>query len=130
MSIRAAVVAACAIVSATVLTGIFSTASGLTPLQSGTSAATAATGADARLAPAAAVSAVRRCPAASYGAHYYAPGQGKTVALTFDDGPGRTTAAVLRVLPRWRAARGPPTGSTGSYGWPSMKAARSAIPSC
>ena len=54
------------------------------------------------LASAVAVSAVRRCPAASYGAHFYAPGKGKTVALTFDDGPGRTTAAVLRVLARYR----------------------------
>lgn len=44
----------------------------------------------------------RRCPRASYGAHFYAPGHGKTVALTFDDGPGRSTAAVLRVLARYR----------------------------
>ena len=101
MSIRHAVVATCVIVSATVLSGIFSTASGLAPLQPETSAATPATGADARLASVA-VSAVRRCPAASYGAHSYAPGKGKTVALTFDDGPGRTTAAVLRVLARYR----------------------------
>ena len=98
MSVRHAVVAACAIVSAIVLSGICS----LSPLRAGTSAAAAAaTGADARLASAA-VSAVRRCPAASYGAHSYAPGRGKTVALTFDDGPGRTTAAVLRVLARYR----------------------------
>ena len=101
MSIRHAVIAACAIVSATVLSGIFSTASGLASPQPETSAATAVTGVDARLASAA-VSAVRRCPAASYGAHSYAPGRGKTVALTFDDGPGRTTAAVLRVLARYR----------------------------
>lgn len=98
MSIRHAVAAACAIVSAMVLIGICS----LVPLRPGTSAAaTAATGAEARLASAAA-SAVRRCPAASYGVHSHAPGQGKTVALTFDDGPGRTTAAVLRVLARYR----------------------------
>jgi len=98
MSIRHAVAAACAIVSAMVLIGICS----LVPLRPGTSAAaTAATGAEARLASAAA-SAVRKCPAVSYGVHSHAPGQGKTVALTFDDGPGRTTAAVLRVLARYR----------------------------
>jgi peptidoglycan/xylan/chitin deacetylase (PgdA/CDA1 family) len=39
---------------------------------------------------------------ASYGAHSYAPGRGKTVALTFDDGPGRSTAAILKVLARYR----------------------------
>ena len=44
----------------------------------------------------------RRCPRASYGAHSYAPGRGKTVALTFDDGPGRSTAAILKVLARYR----------------------------
>jgi len=44
----------------------------------------------------------RRCPRASYGAHSAAPGRGKTVALTFDDGPGRSTAAILKVLARYR----------------------------
>ena len=44
----------------------------------------------------------RSCPRASYGAHSYAPGRGKTVALTFDDGPGRSTAAILKVLARYR----------------------------
>ena len=87
MSIRYPAVAACVLVSAAVLSG-------------GCSAAAAAGGGEARLASA--VSAVRACPAASYGAHFYAPGRGKTVALTFDDGPGRTTAAVLRVLARYR----------------------------
>jgi peptidoglycan/xylan/chitin deacetylase (PgdA/CDA1 family) len=38
------------------------------------------------------------CPAAAYGAHHYAPGSGKTVALTFDDGPGRDTAQIMRIL--------------------------------
>jgi len=52
MSIRHAVIAACAIVSATVLSGIFSTASGLASPQPETSAATAVTGVDARLAAA------------------------------------------------------------------------------
>jgi peptidoglycan/xylan/chitin deacetylase (PgdA/CDA1 family) len=31
-----------------------------------------------------------------------APGPGKTVALTFDDGPGRSTAAILATLARYR----------------------------
>ena len=35
------------------------------------------------------------CPAASYGARSYALGGSKTVALTFDDGPGKSTAAIL-----------------------------------
>ena len=100
MSMRHSVAAACVIVSAAALSGVFSTAAtGLVPQRLGTSAAR---GAETRLASAAAVSAVRRCPAASYGARFYAPGKGKTVALTFDDGPGRTTAAVLRVLARYR----------------------------
>src|SRR6201989_2034751 len=46
--------------------------------------------------------AARSCPRASYGAHSYAPGRGKTVALTFDDGPGRSTAAILKLLKRYR----------------------------
>ena len=32
----------------------------------------------------------------------YAPGNAKTVALTFDDGPGRSTAAILAILARYR----------------------------
>lgn len=47
--------------------------------------------------PAAAV-----CPPAPYGARKYAPGSAKTVALTFDDGPGRSTAAILAILARYR----------------------------
>ena len=35
------------------------------------------------------------CPAAPYGTRLYALGNAKTVALTFDDGPGRSTAAIL-----------------------------------
>ena len=42
------------------------------------------------------------CPTAAYGARFYAPGSAKTVALTFDDGPGRTTAAILAILARYR----------------------------
>lgn len=41
------------------------------------------------------------CPAAPYGTSSYAPGtpgSGKTVALTFDDGPGASTASILSIL--------------------------------
>jgi len=38
------------------------------------------------------------CPAAPYGARSAAPGSGKTVALTFDDGPGASTASILSIL--------------------------------
>jgi peptidoglycan/xylan/chitin deacetylase (PgdA/CDA1 family) len=40
------------------------------------------------------------CPPAPYGVHYSAPGPARTVALTFDDGPGVTTAAILSILAR------------------------------
>lgn len=42
------------------------------------------------------------CPAAPYGPRTYAPGSSKTVALTFDDGPGPSTAAILAILARYR----------------------------
>ena len=48
----------------------------------------------------------RRCPVPPYGAQYYAPaypGYAKTVALTFDDGPGKTTGRILSILRRYRA---------------------------
>jgi peptidoglycan/xylan/chitin deacetylase (PgdA/CDA1 family) len=45
--------------------------------------------------------ATRRCPKAPYGPSFYAPGRGKTVALTFDDGPGRTTGQVLAMLRKY-----------------------------
>jgi peptidoglycan/xylan/chitin deacetylase (PgdA/CDA1 family) len=41
------------------------------------------------------------CPLALYGAQFYAPlipGGKRTVALTFDDGPGPSTAAILSIL--------------------------------
>lgn len=38
------------------------------------------------------------CGAAPYGVNYYAPGGGKTVALTFDDGPGTSTAGIVSAL--------------------------------
>jgi peptidoglycan/xylan/chitin deacetylase (PgdA/CDA1 family) len=44
------------------------------------------------------------CPDARYGVQSTAPGAGKTVALTFDDGPGRSTAEILRVLSSKRVA--------------------------
>jgi peptidoglycan/xylan/chitin deacetylase (PgdA/CDA1 family) len=59
-----------------------------------------APGADRTVAPLAAAS-VTSCPAAPYGVQRSAPGSGKTVALTFDDGPGVTTGALLSVLQRF-----------------------------
>ena len=38
------------------------------------------------------------CPPAPYGPNYYAPGTGKTAALTFDDGPGASTAQIISIL--------------------------------
>lgn len=38
------------------------------------------------------------CPDAPRGVHRYAPGSGKTVALTFDDGPGGSTQRILQIL--------------------------------
>jgi peptidoglycan-N-acetylglucosamine deacetylase len=38
------------------------------------------------------------CPAAPYGAKSSAPGTGKTVALTFDDGPGASTGRIISIL--------------------------------
>jgi peptidoglycan/xylan/chitin deacetylase (PgdA/CDA1 family) len=56
----------------------------------------------ARSAPATAVAAPVSCPAAPYGARLYAPGTSKTVALTFDDGPGRSTKVILNTLKHYR----------------------------
>ena len=42
----------------------------------------------------------QQCPAAPYGVQHTAPGAGRTVALTFDDGPGPSTTAILEVLDR------------------------------
>lgn len=39
-----------------------------------------------------------QCPQASPAARHLAPGAGRTIALTFDDGPGPYTGAVLDVL--------------------------------
>jgi peptidoglycan/xylan/chitin deacetylase (PgdA/CDA1 family) len=38
------------------------------------------------------------CVGAPNGPNFYAPGSGKTVALTFDDGPGPSTAGIISVL--------------------------------
>jgi peptidoglycan/xylan/chitin deacetylase (PgdA/CDA1 family) len=38
------------------------------------------------------------CPPVTAGIRNSAPGSGKTVALTFDDGPGASTAAILAIL--------------------------------
>jgi peptidoglycan/xylan/chitin deacetylase (PgdA/CDA1 family) len=42
------------------------------------------------------------CPAPPPGLLSVAPGGGKSVALTFDDGPGRSTLAILAILRRYR----------------------------
>jgi peptidoglycan/xylan/chitin deacetylase (PgdA/CDA1 family) len=39
-----------------------------------------------------------KCPPAPSGVQSVAPGSGKTVALTFDDGPGPSTAQLLNIL--------------------------------
>jgi peptidoglycan/xylan/chitin deacetylase (PgdA/CDA1 family) len=47
------------------------------------------------------------CPVPAYGPQYYAPGYPgytKTVALTFDDGPGKTTGRILNILHNNRAS--------------------------
>jgi peptidoglycan/xylan/chitin deacetylase (PgdA/CDA1 family) len=47
------------------------------------------------------------CPVPPRGAQFYAPrrrGYTKTVALTFDDGPGKTTDRILRILHSYRAS--------------------------
>jgi peptidoglycan/xylan/chitin deacetylase (PgdA/CDA1 family) len=49
----------------------------------------------------AAATAAVGCSAASPGVHHNAPGPGRTVALTFDDGPGVTTQAILSILQRY-----------------------------
>jgi peptidoglycan/xylan/chitin deacetylase (PgdA/CDA1 family) len=48
--------------------------------------------------PATAPKASAGCPAAAYGVKSYAPGSAKTVALTFDDGPGASTESILSIL--------------------------------
>jgi peptidoglycan/xylan/chitin deacetylase (PgdA/CDA1 family) len=90
-SIRhAAVATACAMVLTVALSLTASAAEYRPPASQGTAAATTA------------VARAADCPAAPYGARFYAPGKSKTVALTFDDGPGKSTAAILATLARYR----------------------------
>jgi peptidoglycan/xylan/chitin deacetylase (PgdA/CDA1 family) len=55
----------------------------------------------ATAAPAAAAVSTAVCPTPPFGVQSHAPGAGKTVALTFDDGPGPTTMQLLTVLQRY-----------------------------
>jgi len=48
--------------------------------------------------PRAAAQAATTCPAVAGVVNHSAPGSGKTVALTFDDGPGVSTAGIMSVL--------------------------------
>ena len=43
---------------------------------------------------------VVRCRRSGHGVRSNAPGNGRTVALTFDDGPGRSTHAIMAILAR------------------------------
>jgi peptidoglycan/xylan/chitin deacetylase (PgdA/CDA1 family) len=72
-----------------------------TPSAPSATATPAPSAASATPAPAAAVPAAGDCPAAPYGPLRYSPSSGRTVALTFDDGPGGSTAAILAVLARY-----------------------------
>ncbi|MCW2699255.1 MAG: polysaccharide deacetylase family protein [Blastococcus sp.] len=49
-------------------------------------------------APRLATQTATTCPVVGSGVNHAAPGGGKTVALTFDDGPGVSTDAIMRVL--------------------------------
>jgi peptidoglycan/xylan/chitin deacetylase (PgdA/CDA1 family) len=55
---------------------------------------------DSVAAPKAAVS-TTSCPVPPYGVQRSAPGAGRTVALTFDDGPGPSTPEILNILQRY-----------------------------
>jgi peptidoglycan/xylan/chitin deacetylase (PgdA/CDA1 family) len=58
--------------------------------------------AEPRAVPAALAAVVNAaCPAPAAGVQHYAPGAGKTVALTFDDGPGPGTQEILAILQRY-----------------------------
>jgi peptidoglycan/xylan/chitin deacetylase (PgdA/CDA1 family) len=56
----------------------------------------------ARPRPPGARPAAPSCPVPPRGPLSVAPGGGKSVALTFDDGPGRSTPAILAILRRYR----------------------------
>ncbi len=49
----------------------------------------------------AAAASLANCPPAPYGTQSVAPGSGKTVALTFDDGPGPSTLPIINVLQKY-----------------------------
>jgi len=87
-------IAAAAFASVAMLAGTGGMTAAATSATSGAAGGTATTGAAAGTAAS--------CPAAPYGARFYAPGSSKTVALTFDDGPGKSTAAILAILARYR----------------------------
>ena len=74
----------------------------------------------AGVTPTARSAAAARCPAASYGARSYAPGGAKTVALTFDDGPGQSTAAILAILARYRVPATFFNIGVNMAAWPSL----------
>jgi peptidoglycan/xylan/chitin deacetylase (PgdA/CDA1 family) len=48
--------------------------------------------------PRASAQVANTCPATGSGVNRTAPGSGRTVALTFDDGPGVSTDAIIRIL--------------------------------
>ena len=48
--------------------------------------------------PHAVTAAAAACPPVGVGIRNFAPGSGKTVALTFDDGPGASTAQIMAIL--------------------------------
>ena len=77
------------------------TAASTTAIASGTTTTTTpALVVDRGSGPAATLTSSTYCPAAK-SPQFYAPavpGAGKTVALTFDDGPGPSTAAILGIL--------------------------------
>ena len=73
----------------------------LSPTPSPASATPAPSVASATPTPATAATTASSCPRAPYGPLSYAPGSGRTVALTFDDGPGGSTAAILAILARY-----------------------------
>src|SRR5690349_14891125 len=52
----------------------------------------------ATVEPPVVAAATNSCPAVGYGVRTTAPGSGKTVAFTFDDGPGASTEQILQIL--------------------------------
>jgi peptidoglycan/xylan/chitin deacetylase (PgdA/CDA1 family) len=76
-------------------------AAGVVPTAAGAAARTAAAATTSTAAATASALPASNCPTARSGAQYTAPpvpGGGKTVALTFDDGPGPSTVNILSIL--------------------------------